>query len=313
MDYFDLHCDTVLRLCDQKESLEDAGGHLSMEKAQSLNRYAQVYALFVHDRFSGEAAWRQYRRELDCIKRQEKLLGDAFFLCRSAAELTAALDAPARAGILSIENGKAFGGRLERVQQAADDGVRMLTLTWFGENELGYGSGIGGRLKPFGYAVLKECRRCGIIPDISHLSDEGVEDVLAADDGVFIASHSNARQVTPHFRNLTDEMITQLIRRQGLIGINFASGFLNTEKEKADVSDICRHILYFLEHGCEDILAFGSDFDGAHLPQELSGIDEVKKIREQLDRMGIPADVLQNIFFDNALHFFERTLGGTQT
>ena len=311
MDYFDLHCDTVLRLCDQNERLENAGGCINMRYAADLGRYAQVYALFVHDRLATkEAAWQEYHRELSCIQRQEKLLGGALQICRTGADLRAALEQGKRAAVLSVENGKALGGRLDRVEELARDGVRLLTFTWFGENELGYGSGIGGPLKRFGFEVLRECRRVGIIPDISHLSDQGVADVFAADDGVLIATHSNARAVTGHFRNLTDEMIAELVRRKGLIGVNFCVSFLNKVQENASIADICRHIQYFLAKGCEDTLAFGSDFDGAHLPGELQTLRDVTKIYDQLSRDGVPEPVLRKIFFENAYRFFERNLGG---
>lgn len=310
MDYFDLHCDTALCLFDRKEQLATASGHISLEKAAALNRYAQIYALFVHDKFSNESAWNQYNRELSYLHRQQKLLGDEFCICTTGPELENALLKNARPAILSVENGKALGGHLERVEQMAKDGVRLLTLTWFRENELGYGSMVGGHFKPFGFEVLKQCRRHGIIPDISHLSDEGVEDVFAADDGVFIASHSNARMVTSHFRNLTDEMIAELVRRKGLIGINFATGFLNEDEEAASIEDICRHIIYFLEQGCQDVLAFGSDFDGAHVPQELHDISQVGRIYDALLKLGIQVEVLQNIFFENAYRFFMENLGG---
>ncbi|MEG0804046.1 MAG: membrane dipeptidase, partial [Pygmaiobacter sp.] len=181
MDYFDLHCDTALAILDRNERLEDASGTISLEKAAALHRYAQVYALFIDDKLRGEAAWRQYRRERDYLLRQVKRCSHQIAVCTDAPMLCATLNSGKRAILLSIEGGAAFGGKLERVAEAANDGVRLLTLTWFGENELGYGSGVGGHFKPFGYEVLKECRRCGIVPDISHLSDEGVYDVFSAD------------------------------------------------------------------------------------------------------------------------------------
>lgn len=313
MDYFDLHCDTALHLLDTGEMLEKATGHISLEKAEPIDRYAQVFALFVHDKFSGEATWQQYRKERACMHRQLLRNTDTTKLCTDAQELEEALLTGRRAVILSIENGAALGGQLSRVEEVARDGVRLLTLTWFRENELGYGSGCGsGHLKPFGYEVLKECRRVGIIPDISHLSDDGVADVFAADDGVLIATHSDARAVTNHYRNLTDEMIAELIRREGLIGLNFAKDFLHTPGENASLDDIYRHIYYFLERGCEKTLCFGSDFDGAHLPSGIDSIASIPPLFTYLQKRGLPDNVLYDIFFENALHFFRAALGGTK-
>lgn len=313
MDYFDLHCDTALHLLDTGEMLGNASGHISLEKAEPIDRYAQVFALFVHDKFTGEAAWQQYRKERACMHRQLLRYADSLQLCTDAEELENALLTGRRAVILSIENGAALGGRLSRVEEVAREGVRLLTLTWFRENELGCGSGCGtGHLKPFGYEVLKECRRVGIVPDISHLSDDGVADVFAADDGVLIATHSDARAVTDHYRNLTDEMIAELVRRKGLIGINFAKDFLHTPGEAASLDDVYRHISYFLERGCERTLCFGSDFDGAHLPSGIDSIAGIPPLFAYLQKRGLPDALLYDIFFENALRFFKGALGGTK-
>ncbi|MCI6639709.1 MAG: membrane dipeptidase [Pygmaiobacter massiliensis] len=311
MDYFDLHCDTTMRIADRRERLETASGQLSLRQASFLKRYVQVYAFFVHDRYHAGAAWQEYRRQKRYFDAQCLRLADQFSVCRTAGQLEQAVHARRRAGILAIENGAVLGGSLFRLEQAFEDGVRILTLTWRGENELGFGSAAGGRLKPFGAQVLRQCARLGIVPDISHLSSEGTADLLRLWDGPLIASHSNARAVYSTRRNLSDEQIRELARRGGLIGVSFSHSMLAPGERPATLDDICRQVMYLLEMGCEQTLAFGSDFDGAHLPADFGGVKSLPSLWRALNRRGLSHKLLQDLFFENAMRFFTKQLGGT--
>ena len=201
MNFFDLHCDTMLRLLDGS-SLADADAHLNLSKAQSFEKWAQIFALFVLDNKPGrDTAYDAYRRLYAGFIRQMRLHADRIVFCRSAAELEAAWAAGKHAALLSVENGAVLGGRLERLDELQRDGVRLLTLTWMGENELGFGGEAGGPLTDFGRSVVRALPQYGIVPDISHLSDEGAAEVFRLTDGPVIATHSNARRITGHHRS----------------------------------------------------------------------------------------------------------------
>lgn len=306
MDFFDLHCDTVLRLADGSD-LSDADAHINLNKAQPLERWAQVFALFVQDNASGaDTAYDAYRCLRAVFLRQMRLHSDRIVFCRTAAELRAAWSAGKRAALLSVENGAVLGGRLERLAELRRDGVRLLTLTWMGENELGCGGEAGGPLTEFGRAVVRALPRYGIVPDISHLSDEGAADVFQLYDGPVVATHSNVRRVTGHHRNLTEKQIREITRRGGLIGINLCSSFLTDNKAFASRDDVYRHLDAFLSLGAQDAVCFGADFDGAPIPAGIRDIGGIPGLYEYLLGRGLSQPLLQKVFFENALRFWER-------
>lgn len=167
-------------------------------------------------------------------------------------------------GILSCEGGEMLVGSLEKLAEFDDDTrLRMIALTWNYENEIGY-PGKGGSdqpLKPFGRELLREMDRRGILADVSHLNDAGFWDVCEHAALPPIASHSDCRWLCGHSRNLTKDMVRAIIDRKGFIGVNFYSSFLN-ESGEATLDDVLRHIDALYELGAEDVVGFGSDFDG---------------------------------------------------
>ncbi len=306
MDLFDLHCDTISRLRDGS-SFADAGAHISLEKSVGIGRWAQVYAMFVEDNAPGkDTAYDTYRQLYACFQKQMAVNTDRVAQCRTAADLKRAFSDGKCAAIVSVENGAVLGGRIERLSELARDGVRLLTLTWMGENELGCGGEAGGPLTAFGRRVLSELPRYGIIPDISHLSDEGVANVFSEYDGPVVATHSNVRRVTGHHRNLTEKQIHEIVKRRGLIGINLCRSFLSKECAKANREDVYAHISAFLECGAEDVLAFGTDFDGAPIPNDIRDLTGMCGLYHYLAGRGLTEDILRKIFFENAMRFWER-------
>ena len=162
MDFFDLHCDTVSRLTEGG-GIADADAHINLEKARTLGRWAQVFAVFVQDNAPGaDTAYASYRLQTACFRAQLAANRERIVQCRTAQETKDAFEEGRRAAILSVENGAALGGHLERLAEFQRDGVRFLTLTWMGENELGCGGEAGGPLTEFGRAVVRALPQYGI-------------------------------------------------------------------------------------------------------------------------------------------------------
>lgn len=308
MDFFDLHCDTMLRLAGGG-SLANVDAHINLDKGRAFGRWAQVFALFVRDNAPGEdTAYESYCRLRDSFYAQMEANAPRITQCRTALEMEQAFAAGKRAAILSVENGAALGGRIERLAEMQRDGVRLMTLTWMGENELGCGSETGGPLTPFGRTVVQALPQYSIVPDVSHLSDEGIADVFECCDGPVVATHSNVRRITGHHRNLTLKQIAEIARRGGLIGINLFCQFLSYDQKSAGCDDVYRHLDAFLSAGAQDAVCFGTDFDGSFVPEEIHDLAGIPALYEYLLGRGLSETLLNKVFFENAFSFWKRVM-----
>ena len=304
----DLHCDT-LTAPEGSGSLDDPCRHFALSKIPREVRWCQCCAIFIPDGLRGEEAIAYYDLHHRSFYRQMEALSDRVLPCRTAADIEEAWAAGKTAVILTVENGSALAGRLERIDILARDGVRMLTLTWNGENELGSGNKTDHGLSNFGKEAVRELERQGILVDVSHLNDRGFDDLLEVSKRPFVASHSNARSVCSHKRNLTDEQIREMVRRGCLIGLNFYNAFLRPDGCPGTLDDLWRHTARFLELGAERCLALGSDADGADLPPCLNSPRAFAGLyRYFLDR-GLSPTLAEGILWRNALRFFHQLIG----
>lgn len=171
--------------------------------------------------------------------------------------------------LLSLEGADALQGELGYLRLFYKLGLRSLGLTWNYMNEAADGvlEPRGAGLSHFGKSLVQECRRLGIMVDVSHLNEKGFYDVAELGDQPFIASHSNCKKVCDNPRNLTDEQIKTIVKHGGGIGVTFVREFLNEDKDKASMDDLVRHIEHLCSLGAVNHIGIGSDFDGC-LPVE---------------------------------------------
>ena len=183
----------------------------------------------------------------------------------------------------------------------------MGTLTWNGENPIASGNETEKGLTAFGREAVGELVRWGILLDVSHLNDRSFWELMEETEGPVVASHSNARAVCPHPRNLTDDQARELARRGGLVGLNYYAPFLRPDKKTVELEDVYRHAVHLLELGMEDGLALGSDFDGADLPPCLDSCQKVPGLGQCLaERFG--RETAEGIMWRSAMAFFQRNL-----
>ena len=200
-------------------------------------------------------------------------------------------------GILSIEGGEVLEGSLERLDEFAARGVRLIALTWNNENELAYPAknDCGLSLKPRGVEMLRAMGELGILADVSHLNEAGFYDVAERSALPVVASHSNLKTICGSFRNLTPGQARAIIGTRGFIGINFYSDFLADGREAA-LDDVIRHIEGFSELGGVDCLGFGSDFDGIERwPEGLGDPSGLPRLIERLEKLGYTAGQVAGI------------------
>ena len=202
--------------------------------------------------------------------------------------------------LMSIEEGGVLGD-LDKLKQAYQDGVRLITLTWNYPNGLGepHCGEQHKKLTPKGIEFVEAMQDLGIIVDCSHLNDAGTEQLGDILDVPFIASHSNAREVTAHTRNLSDNLIKLIANKGGVIGLNFAQSFLGTSPVSR-IEDIVKHGLYLINKGGEDVVALGTDFDGIKPNTEIKDASEMYRLYDAFKEAGLSVDQCERLFWKNA-------------
>lgn len=303
----DLHCDTLTGPT-WADTLDDPKRVLSLSAMPDGVHWAQFYAVFIPDKEQGQAAVDYFEKNRLNFERQMNLYSNRVAPCRSAADMEATWAAGKTAAFLTIENGTPINGDLSRIKTLAEQGVCCMTLVWNGDYEIGSGHTTQKGLTDFGKAVIPELEKHGILIDVSHLNDPGFADLLTVAKKPFVATHSNARSVCGHKRNLTDDMIREMVKRDCLIGLNYFVKFLEDDGEVESLDSLYRHIEHFFALGAQKNLALGSDYDGATLPDCLNTPTKAAGVYEYLLSRGMSEDLAQGILYKNAQEFFRKNL-----
>jgi membrane dipeptidase len=304
--YFDLHCDTITELHKKIEPLKENSLHISLNRAGCFEAYTQVFAIFIPDTLRGKAAVDYFDEVCDYYEAQLSQNKDLIAAYQDTENRTS------QRAILAVEGAAAAAGTTDGLHHLYNRGVRLITLTWNGDNELASGcfSENDTGFTPFGREFVKEMERLNMAVDVSHLSDKGFREVASFAEKPFIASHSCCRIVDNPYaqkRNLTDEQIKHIVSIGGIIGINFCTAFLGCD-ENDGFEAVYRHICHALNLGAEKTLSIGSDFDGCNVPANLDRIEKVPQLYSYLLSRGIDKALLDDIFFNNAERFFTKLL-----
>ncbi len=309
----DLHCDTMSKLAERGRTslLRENDLNVDIAKLQAGNFAAQFFALFVDMAKTSNPL--EYC--LQMVDRFHLELADnrqSIRLATNQAELVANQAEGKISAFLTIEEGGVLKGELANLRNFHRLGVRLLTLTWNYPNEIGFPNALpecrDKGLTEFGREVVAEMNRLGMLVDVSHLSDQGFFDVAETSVRPFVASHSNARTITGHARNLTDEMIRVLAEKGGVTGLTFARSFL-ADPPRSHVEDIVRHAKHIRQVGGIDVIAIGSDFDGTKPPLEVADSSQIGKLTEGLSAAGFSSGEIEKICYGNAARLIREVLG----
>ncbi len=329
MNIVDLHCDTLSEILKQKKggmhyNLYKREGHLDIERMEKCGYMLQCFAAFVNKEAVGSA----YERGMELAKLYKQLCAE-YSPYIAPVHCFQDIEHNAKRGLMSamltIEEGGVLEGSLTHLREFYEKGVRLITLTWNYPNELGYPgcleevpvpdkpvnwrvAGTYPGLTKKGMEIVETMEENGIIVDVSHLSDAGFWDVAAVTRKPFLASHSNARSVCGHKRNLSDAQIRTIAERGGVIGLNFAADFLEDAPREVSLDSFIRHIKHMLQVGGSEVLALGSDFDGITTNQAMPHVGTLPNLFEAMEQNRIAPSIIDKMKGQNALRMMKEVL-----
>lgn len=311
----DCHCDTLTELYNKNASLYENEQHFDIKRQIALGGGLQFCAIYVPTEvFRYQGGLRYTLCLLDKYNQEIKKLhenGIDVLQVRTAEDAGNVLKHKA-ATLLAIEEGGAIDGRLEALRCLYELGVRAMTLTWSNRNDIADGineEATGSGLTLFGKQVVAEMNRLGMLVDVSHISTAGFWSVIETSTKPIIATHSNAKSLCSHPRNLNDEQIKALAQNGGLAGITFAGQFLEEDWRNACIESVYKHIDYMLNLiGNDDHIGFGSDFDGiSHPPYNIQGVQDYKPLIEYLSKY-YSDETINKITHQNVINLLQKVL-----
>ncbi len=313
LSLFDTHSDTALELFNHKCALDsNTAFHISLEKASVYERYAQYYAIWSNRRLDDEACWQVFLEASDYFAAELDRLGDRAVPVRCGADLERAVGEGKHAAILAVEDARLTAGKLERLDELKARGVRYMTLLWGGDTCVGGSHNTQNGLTDFGKALARRCFELGIIPDVSHASEQSVDDLIpiAYECGKpFIATHSNSHALYGHTRNLRDRHFAVIKELRGIVGVSLCPPHLtDTSKHPSTAEDVFAHVDYYLSLGGEDVVGFGADWDGTDLPEGFSGVGDLTQVAEIMARHNYSDELIHKIYWKNFYDFAMRNL-----
>ena len=318
MFVLDSHCDTPLQMMRGLDiGIDNGWGHVDIAKLKEGGVDASFFALYTSAEMTPE--------EATCTTLE--MLGriyDALDAHKDSLALALSPDDALRnkaEGLISIfigmENGSPIHKSLPLLRMYYRMGVRYLTLTHNGDNEIADSAAEGKRwhgLSPFGREVVAEMNRLGMIVDIAHVSDETFYDVIGCTKAPIVSTHSCCRALASHRRNMTDDMLRSLADNGGVMQVNFYPAFLSDSYETTmpTVSDIADHIDHAVKVAGIEHVGIGTDFDGIEItPIGMEDISKLPRIFDELTIRGYSNDQIEKIAGGNFLRVFNDVIANS--
>ena len=240
---------------------------------------------------------------------------------RTAEEIEGCLRRGTVAAILHFEGAENLGPSPGALEGLYDAGLRSLGLVWSRPNAYAHGvpfkfpssPDTGPGLTDAGRELVRECNRLGVLIDLSHINEKGFWDVAGLTEAPLVATHSNAHALCPASRNLTDRQLDAIRDSDGMVGVNFAVGFLREdggESEDTPLETVVRHVDYLVERVGIDRVGFGSDFDGAKVPKEIGDVAGLPNLLVALRDAGYDDASLRKLANENWVRVLRATWGG---
>lgn len=315
MRIIDMHCDTLIEGWRHPESpFADGDRSINLKLLRENGSMAQFFAMYLsrnemktmdpYDLL--KAIYGYYIKSMDENK-------DIIRPVLTAADIEKNRDEDRLSAFLTVEDGVFIDGKIERVEEVYDMGVRLITLLWNFENSVGFPCNDDAELhmkglKPFGIEVVEKMNELGMIIDTAHMSEGGFYDVAKYSKKPFVASHSCARALCNHRRNLTDDQLKTLGNAGGIVGVNFECSFLKEGSERATFDQIIQHLLYMKNKAGIEAIGFGSDFDGIDDNGELVNFSGFTPLLNKMENH-FTDDEIDMICNGNALRVIKDVMG----
>ena len=304
----DAHCDTLVKAFEDNKVLFENDMHIDLKRLMKYDSPLQFFAMWIDKKYF-DFAFERTNKYIDFFENQlnenkniasKVLTYEDYINNRKNGKISA---------FLAIEGGEAIEGSIKNLVSLYNRGVRAMTLTWNYANAIADGAGVEEPkgLTEFGRETVLKMNELGMIVDVSHLADVSFWDVVEVAKKPFIATHSNARAVCNHKRNLLDKQLKVLADKGGVTGLNIYSSFIS-ENPECDINDVFKHIDHILNVGGEEVLGIGCDFDGIDaMPKGFSGVESIENLLERIaDKYG--SRIAEKIAYGNFARVLKDTL-----
>ena len=341
---FDGHNDVLLRLWLKTggdpvaDFLDgDGDGHLDLPRMKRGNLAGGFFAIFasadsedlpddddVNPPLSGQIsqapALRKTLEMASLLFRIERESAGRFKICRTAAEIRECLAKDVMAAIFHIEGAEAIDENFKTLDVLYESGLRSLGPVWSRPNIFGHGvpfrfpstGDTGDGLTNAGKNLIRYCNEWRLLIDLSHLNEKGFWDVARLSRAPLVATHSNALAISASSRNLSDDQLKAIRDSGGLVGLNFATGFLREDgrwRTDTPLDIMVRHLDHMIKVAGENCVALGSDFDGARIPKDIGDAAGLPNLIEALRERQYGEKLIAKIAHENWLGVLERTWG----
>ncbi len=292
--FFDCHCDTLTKAMEYNQNLYDNKLHNDIKRLNKFETPVQIFAIWLEKQYLSKA-YNNTVKAVEFFNEQLKKYSDYI--------TTDYNDHSKLRAILSVEGGEACEGSIEKLNYLYEIGIRLMTLTWNYQNEIGCGalSGYNHGLTDFGKQVIKQMNKLNMMIDVSHLNEQGFWDVYNLTEKPFIATHSNAYRICNHKRNLKREQIDAIKECNGIIGINLYPVFV--DGDKGTTYNILKHIDYIINITQGENIAIGCDFDGiSYCCQDIKDVSSMSFLYDTISTE-FSKTIADKIFYDNMHNF----------
>ena len=269
--------------------------HTDIPRLRAGGVGGQFWSVYVPVMLQGPAAIRATLEQIDVVHRMVRKYPDTFELATTAGDVERIFKAGRIASLIGMEGGHSIDTSLATLRMFHAAGARYLTLT-HSANVPWADSGTDmpklGGLSRFGEEVVREMNRLGMMVDLSHTSPDTMQDAIRVSEAPVIFSHSDARALNDHGRNVPDDVLRLLPKNGGIVMVTFVPGFL-TKDGKATLADAANHMDHIRKVAGPDHVGIGGDFDGiTTVPVGLEDVSTYPALTAELLRRGWPeADV----------------------